>query len=473
MFDTFLVPIKTIVVATEVFVFCFACFLVFVLPLRWRFALAMVFSVLQLHVFSVGGIYPSIAFLISFSLFPETMKHLPELIKKFPFMLVVVLILFQILSFLWSSDIRFGVRTVAYEVPFLMMFSATFQLYKTMPEFVDKVLVTTCLLVLVNAVLVILFRFSPELEWAYLNSGFAGLFAGPNTIDAFLDGSERNNVIDPVKSGGFFVNANVAASYLGLSSFIAFYYGIKNNNMIFLLGAAVLWFSIWFTGSKAGIMLSVLLPLSAVTVFKYARSAFNEKVVLLLFVIIVLLIVFLIVSVLALEGILQETLFVSDSIKTTNIRLLIWLYALKEFFHSPILGQGFGGWQNSLENYALETGFNVSFPPHNTFVYLWSQSGVAAVGVALLFIAGVFLLCYRLLKIPDFESRLLGVTLGLIASWLFLQGMGENYGLLGEMHQLPLLAALIGVGYAKCQLHKTLYVESPARLSVSNMNSGQ
>ncbi len=474
MLDTSFFCMDATIVAVNFFVASSVFCMVLLLPFRFRFALAMVFSVPQLYVFSIGGVYPSIALLMSFSLFPEMMKKFPALLKSIPFILVCLLILFQILSFFWSSDIRLGVRSIAYEVPFLMFFSAAFQLHKSMPEFIDKVLIITCFLVLTNAVFVILFRLLPELECAYLNSGFAGLFAGPNTVDAILDGSERNNVIDPLKSGGFFVNANVAASYLGLSSLVCFYYWIKKNNAILLLVAVVFWVSIWFTGSKAGIILSVFLLPSLFIVFGYIKSNRKEKVILVLFVILLLLLIFFfILTIFAFEGIWSEILFFSKSVETTQSRMLIWFYALEEFVHSPILGQGFGGWQEGFKHYALEKEISTLSPPHNTFINLWSQSGLMAVVIAVFFIASVFSISCRLFRMPDFESRLLGGTLGLTAGGFFLQGMGENYGLLGEMHQLPLLSVLIGIGYAKCQQDKNLCRMFSMQSNGNNVNGVQ
>src|SRR5262249_49946861 len=75
-----------------------------------------------------------------------------------------------------------------------------------------------------EALLVVLFRALPQLENAFLHHPLAALFVSPNTLAALFDAG-RNNVLDPGKAGGLFVNANIAATYLGMSAIAAWYVG--------------------------------------------------------------------------------------------------------------------------------------------------------------------------------------------------------------------------------------------------------
>ena len=57
-------------------------------------------------------------------------------------------------------------------------------------------------------------------------------------------------------------------------------------------------------------------------------------------------------------------------------------------------------------------------------------------------------LAYRLARSKQNEPRSLGFTLSMVAGWLFIQGMGENWGLFGDVRQQTVFAVLIGLAYA-------------------------
>ncbi len=56
------------------------------------------------------------------------------------------------------------------------------------------------------------------MESVFLHSPLAPLIVGPDAMTAFFDGG-ANNVTDPLKSGGFFINANVSSMFLGVATF--------------------------------------------------------------------------------------------------------------------------------------------------------------------------------------------------------------------------------------------------------------
>jgi O-antigen ligase len=118
---------------------------------------------------------------------------------------------------------------------------------------------------------------------------------------------------------------------------------------------------------------------------------------------------------------------------------------------SPIFGQGFGGWQSGFSRYADE--WNEGFPPHNTLVYLWSQSGIFAVLLALLFMVSVLHAAIKLMRIGGKDDYFLGLSLLMTSFWLFVQGMGENWGLVGEAHQEVLFAVLLAMVNVRLRIY--------------------
>lgn len=417
------------------------------LPPAWRLSAALILSVPQLYLLPVGDFYLSLAFISTFLLWPELIKEARNLLRQKIIVLAFALLIVQALSLLWSTDLRLGIRTIAYSAPFFLLAAATYSIAKHSPSSVFTILSITTGIMLFQAVLVVTFRRYPEVEMLYLQSNASGPLSGPNVIASLLDDSARNNILDPLKAGGVFVNANIAASYLGIGSFIAFLTSRINSSFSFFITGLLLWISTLFTGSKAGAVLAIALPLSAVAFSYYRRHEKKSRSIILASTWPAATIT-LTLALFAVDLIAENSTFAAASIDTASIRLLIWNYAANAFTESPILGQGFGGWQQGYEAYALATGMPTGFPPHNTLIYLWSQSGILATILGLAFMLQVMILAYRLAVSDQRNTRLLGRTLGIAAGWLFIQGMGENYGHLGDPRQQAIFAALVGLAYA-------------------------
>lgn len=418
--------------------------IVFVLPrvttLSARFTLTMVLSVPQLYALPVADFYLSLAFVSSYALWPEALRAWRSLLRNPAMLTGVAIVLVQVLSLLWSPDLRLGIRTLAYTLPFFLIASAATTIARENPQRLRTVLVIVCAELLVLAVMVMAFRLDPVLEMAYLRSDLAGWFSGPNTIQAMLDNTGRNNVFDPVKSGGVFVNANIAAAYLGIGSFVAFMLAGQGAARRLLLTGALLLTGSFFTGSKAGILLGVSLPLAAAVVAWRAgfdRTTRNTLLTLALLVVPACLLLVWQISP-------ASTAFLYESANTAGTRLQIWGYAALTFPDAPLLGQGFGGWQKGFALYAQANRLSPAFPPHNTLIYLWSQSGLLAALLAVVFMALIGRLAWCLVRSPQRVNQHLGLLLGLACAWHFGHAMGENWGLWGDMHLLPLIATLVG-----------------------------
>jgi O-antigen ligase len=417
------------------------------LPPTWRLSAALILSVPQLYLLPVADFYLSLAFISTLLLWPELIKESRKLFRQKILVFALALLIVQALSLFWSTDLRLGLRTIAYSAPFFLIAAATYSISKRNPKLVYTIFSITTGLMLFQALLVVTFRLYPELEMFYLQSNVSGPLSGPNVIGSLLDDSARNNVLDPLKAGGVYVNANIAASYLGMGSFFAFLTSRINSSFSLFITALLLWISTLFTGSKAGVMLAIALPLSAVAFSYYRRHDRPSKSIILAIVLPATTII-LTLAAFAVDSIADNFTFAAASIDTASIRLQIWKYALHAFTDSPILGQGFGGWQQGYATHALATGMPTGFPPHNTLIYLWSQSGILAAIFGLAFMFQVMILAHRLAVSDQRNTRLLGLILAIAAGWLFIQGMGENSGHLGDPRQQAIFAALVGLAYA-------------------------
>ena len=159
----------------------------------------------------------------------------------------------------------------------------------------------------------------------------------------------------------------------------------------------------------------------------------------------------------------------SYSIHYTKLydRLLIWNFAIEKFIESPLMGLGFGGWQDGFVNYAVQNDI-AEFPPHNTLIYAWSKSGLLAMFTSIYFMWRVLMFSLSLIKSHEKELKNIGIGLTVLSCWLFLHGMGENFGLIGEQHQAVVFAALLGFGYGRRKVWREFLFQSRYCKSIEN-----
>jgi O-antigen ligase len=284
------------------------------------------------------------------------------------------------------------------------------------------------------------FRLLPGLEHTFLLSPFARLLISPNTLDALFDGW-RNNVLDPAKAGGIFVNANIASAYLGMSAVAAWYVGRAHASKLLRTVAMLDWVAVAFTGSKAGLVCALIVPLAMMTITVAQRRKAHP----LSFVGVTLTLACVVVVMLLPIG--RETLeaYGSETSATLGTREQIWQFAWQMARQHPFTGLGFGGWEQRFQLPAMLQGFAVSIPPHNSLFILWLQSGALGLAAGTAFVFAVFAAGWRAART---HSLLAMATAGAFA-WYLIQGMGENFGLVGEIHMTPLLGALLGYSCAQ------------------------
>lgn len=403
------------------------------LPLRIRLLLVLVCSIPQLYLVQLGGADVPMAFLLPALLLPEFFTNANRFLVKPTNLTLLGLVAISSLSLAWSVEKSMGIRDIAYLCEFIIISNAVYvlalrdriSLYNT----INVMLFFIC----IQAVTVIIFRFNDELKLDVILSSISKFTMGMNTLEGLLDGA-RNNFYDPLKSGGvLFVNANAAACYTGISSFMAWgvYKGLKSKVTLFM--ALILWTAVFFTGSKAGVLFALLIP--AFIIFLQLQS--SAKII---FGIVGVCFILALIAISVIFSVNDHGGFLKESTDTAETRYQIWNYALNVFVNNPIMGQGFGGWEI---DYSKHTDYFL--PPHNTLIYLWSKSGVIASVMGLGFIISSIAVAWRAINGIIAEQRSIGLSFLMVLIWMFAHGFGENFGLIGEQHQMVVLATTLGL----------------------------
>ena len=342
---------------------------------------------------------------------------------------------------LWSPAPAQALREIVFSAPFLITFLAARQVASKNPRVIVKSLYIFCMMGALHSLLVLMMLFAPFLKTAFFASPVAFLFINQNSLDAISSGAQVTTTFGSDKSPGFFVNPNVA----GVWSAVAFAATIlvrRYRKSVLLNAAALLDLgAIGASGSKASLGLLVLVPLIAWLVLKILPPVGQRRRV-------VSTVMYALVLGAAAYGArlaLDHASFMENSEHTLLTRSIMWQHAVNQFFITPWLGQGFGGWTLSFApvGYAYQyLGIQPTFPPHNSLIILWSQSGLAALALGMMII-------FYLLRIsiaPRQDPDALMLCYCALGAYLFvlIQAMGENYGIVGDIHIKIPLAAILG-----------------------------
>lgn len=416
------------------------------IPQRVTVAIASAANVLQLHTISILGIYPSLALLCWLA--PWRSAFANPLWRWSWLKAVALLAVAQAVSLHWSPAPLVGIRYLVYLLPLPLAALAFYGLTRERPQLAIHCLRLLLLGSAVAAVLVIAFRLLPSAELAFLGSPIARVVVPPNTLEALFYTS-RNNVFDTAKAGGLFVNANIASAYLGMSSIAAWYVGRTLGSSSLRAVAVLDWAAVLFTGSKAGLLCAAVVPLALAAASAARARRINPLT--------------LFAASLALGGAvllvpLGDELvaeFGSNALATMGSREQIWRFALLLIEQHPIAGLGFGGWEQRFALHAFLTGSANAVPAHNSLFILWLQSGLPGLVAGVIFVATVYAASARCLRTGDAATTTLALAVIGAFTWYFVQGLGENFGLIGEAHMTPLLGALLG---HLCARHDALEV---------------
>jgi len=413
------------------------------------FRLVILMSIFQFYFFHIGNSYFSLTEFLTILLIFVVIRNISLLNWK-PLFFIVIIIVLEIISFLWSSDLKLGMKFIFIFLLFIIVTTSSYYFTQKYFKHILDIFKYYYILLVFLIILIIIFRLNPIIEMEFLSSKITNLFINPNVIYSLFNGI-KNNIFDPEKSGGFFVNANVAAAYLGINLFICYglwkAYNIKFFKIIILL----IMFGILCTGSKAGLILMILIFILIKFLYAIKHNLSLHKMVFIVFLLLNIIVFLLFLLTLFGNKILNRYFLQLDS--TISIRLIIWNFALKSFIIHPIEGLGFGGWQKYFSSYASEYGLSL-FPPHNTLIYLWANSGILVVIFAIFFIFYILKFGFTLLSYKNKELSGLGISVLGSFLWTFIHGMGTNFGLVGEVHMVIILGFILGYSYARFKYYK-------------------
>lgn len=279
--------------------------------------------------------------------------------------------------------------------------------------------------------LTVICRLSPELERAWITSPAAPFFIGPGVQGIYT--TNKNNIADPAKAGGFFVNGNVASMYLGLcvvACIIA--WCIRANRLAASVCYLMSAIGLVATGSKTGLLLFLLLHLALAA--KWLSARFPSQRPFFLSALPVIICVGA-ASVWA-SGQVRKALF-----STFDDRLDLWWAAWKMFPQHPWQGLGFGGWIRVIGTYRK---YGVpTYPPHNYVIAAWANAGLIAAVLTVAIALGWLILCLRAFVGGSFVLA----AASMIPLWVLLHGLADNTQLWGEVHTASVVAlslALVG-----------------------------
>ena len=428
---------------------------------RWRLFVALPLSVFQIFVpgIAIAGYAVPLSFWAGLTLWPDFVREFKRVVTWKPTAYIFGIVLLDFVSLLWSPTPKLALQPVGYSLMFLVIFSAIISEARRDNEVILRLLKITVLLALFQAASVVVFLVMPGLKLAFLISNLAKWFISPHVLSVLFT-TGQNNVLNPDKSGGMIaVDANGVATYLGGLSFTALGLALYlRKRWLGVVGLALL-LSVFFTGSKAGLLIAISLFLFALqtisTRYKRWRNRLRMAMV---GIVLVGTVAWLGPKAIEATQVGQYRAlasFVSRSNSTFASRVEIWAYTLQVFPQHPFRGQGFGGWQQGWPQYARTIGFGLNMAPQNTLIYLWSQSGLLAAVLAIAFIYEVMRIGWRQMHDPSLSVFILSLMITMTFLWDFVQGMGENFGLLGITSMTPLLASLLALAYLQRKHERT------------------
>lgn len=409
-----------------IFMICTIVFIVVISPLivppPWRLMAAIWLAVFQIYLFPIQGLYFSLAFLCAIGLWPEVLKHGRELLHWRIVQCYLLLLAVQIVSLSWSPDVGKGVRLIALSLPFLPILAATIDVVERRPQMILLLLYGVMAGAVVEAALVISFQFIPGWERTFFSSSMAHVFINPNTVSV-------------KQRGGFLMNPNTAAGYLGIISLLAQALTVRYRQWWMACVGLFLAFGVVATGSKAGLILLCLcygLGISVLVWPRLQRWSKNLGIILA-----------------ALIGIylLQNSQVLTHAVgRSLMDRVLLWNFGWISFHEHLLRGLGFGGWELAIQEYVKQVAYpRIAPPPHNAIISLWAQSGLLAALFGILFIISVFILLWKASAEKPWRGFIFWAALGL--AWFFIHQQGENWGLLNQRHIVPVIAMIIGIVY--------------------------
>jgi hypothetical protein len=436
-------------------------------------------SVLQVYVVSFDVINISLFWLACLVAAPVAFSG-PA--RHFTLMQVAIgLLALQLISLTWSPTPLTGFNDSLNLAMFMVMLGLGLKLGGKDWEGLMALLRLYCLIAVAQSVLVIGLRVDALTDFAlteaFLRGNLAQLVFEPNILSLFLGGDGWGvdvnphqinsmggiyNVFSPGKAGGLELNGNIAGAWGGMLTFLSL--GLFDrqkpvrSGLIVLIHAA----SVIASGSKASLLLLGVVPIlvAALRLSPETIGSLKDRVRPWQVIAGGGLLIGLIVAVIGHDKvwqlISQHNDYGRDTLNSTRSRQMLLTHAWQALVPDWLGGHGYGGWVKTYDRPG-SFDFPYKLPPHNAFILLWTQSGIAAVACGVAFVGLGLKAMYDL-----FATRRAGFALGAFAAYMFVvaQAMGENINLFTNLHLTAPLALIIGGSAAQL---KALKDEAHAR----------
>lgn len=325
-----------------------------------------------------------------------------------------------ILSCAWSPDTHMALAAIAYYLQVAGLVLVGRESYRRGISVLPLV-TAWCAAATTDAVLVLYFRFEPAAEIAWLKSPIAPYLINPGTLGKLFTDSP-NNILDPAKSGAFFVNANAGSAFLGAAFCVALFLYAQTHRRRWIVIATIDAAAVVASGSSAGII--ILGAILGVLVVR-ALAVRPPTAPLIPFV------------VLASFWLLSVTYQAVLADMGVWARFTLWKLAASAIAQNPLLGLGYGAWDTYAARSFAAIGSS-TYPPHNLILYTWIQSGLIAAALLLFFLYSAVHGLRGARSVPGVRMVMAAVV------WSFVYSLGDNTQLLNDMHSAPALAVLLG-----------------------------
>ncbi|WP_430868337.1 O-antigen ligase family protein [Demequina aurantiaca] len=285
--------------------------------------------------------------------------------------------------------------------------------------------------VVVEALMAIAFHLRPAWEIDFMRTLLADVFVGPSAQALFTTGP--NNVLDPLKAGGLFVNGNVASMFLGTAALVFVAVALHFRRAWAGWVAALAALGVLATGSKTGLLLLILLPIAAaLLVVASGRAGVLAAAALL---------PALVAVGLAIPPFLSTRFpqYFSELDASAADRAPLWRAAWQLFGEQPLVGLGYGNWAEHAEAAVGRT-----IPPHNLLLASWVNTGIVGLILTIAIITTVTVAGAVALARTAERRQRATIACALVATWwVFLHGMADNTTVYGEMKSMVLVALAI------------------------------
>ena len=451
---------------------------------RWLLAATLMLGVVQL--FGPFG-FTSVALLTTCTLLPVAVWRRREDLRDLRSpttiwaLLLAALAAWQVVSVLWSAKLGSAGYGVIFTVALLTAYLLARDVVERDAGGIPSAIAAASPFVIVSAIFVIVFRISPTLEASYLLSPIARLFSEPDvalvtrseidialdplrSLGVFVDVSMApgaaggllaglfdsttltnfQNVLDPTKAGGVFLNGNTASLFFAVTACVSAWAMMKARlRVLHAVTAVASIAAIIATGSKTALLLLVGLPLLALLIAFAVRRPRAGAIT---------------GSALVAAGVVGAGTIVAlkpDIVGsgTMGDRFTLWRMVADSFPDHWLLGFGFGNWREHIVDQWTSYFPGVAtqiWPPHNFILQAWVDAGIVALVLTLAI--SVLTLVGSLRRIGEargdalFSARSVGTGLVFVAlAWVLLHGMADTTFFAGDNHTLPFVAVLSAV----------------------------